>query len=169
MTRRTSRCPIGKFKGNSAALITQSVMATIGSPGSQSSMTMSSTQHPIVVFERQPFWEPELRRQFADGGATVRGCRTVADLDHLTSGNPRLIAVVNLEDAAADLLRWLSRGLTTGRQVPTIAVAGPKSMPFQWHAREAGVVAVLSREIGGHQLARLCRKQWSPASATEFD
>ena len=132
-------------------------------------MTASSTPLAIAVYERQPFWEPELRRQFAEGDVAVRGCRTVSDLAHLTSGNPHLVAVVNLEDGTADLLRWLSQGLTRGRLVPTIAVAGPKAMTFQWHAREAGAVAVIESDMGGRQLARLCRQQWLPTAATKLD
>jgi hypothetical protein len=118
----------------------------------------------IAVFERQPFWEPELRRQFHDPHdpqVSVRACRTLGDLEQMTGGTSECVVVADLTERPAELLRWLSRRLMSGRPLPVIVVTNPATATLRWHASEAGAVAVVSEDCGGLHLARLCRRQWS--------
>jgi len=121
-------------------------------------------QRRIVVLEREPFWEPELKRQFSGAPVVVRGCRK--DLESLVSTAENCVAVIDASRDTAEVLRWSARRLTNRRCVPTVIVAEPDIMSFQWHAREAGVIAVVPHVISAHELARLCRKQW-PAELPE--
>lgn len=115
----------------------------------------------VVVFEREPYWEPELRRQFASGDVRVRACRSIRDLDLAVLHEGHSVAVVNLGDNTADLLRWMSRQLVDGRAIPIIVVGGLEQQSLEWYVKEAGAVAYVSEFFGGTAMARLCRKQWS--------
>lgn len=114
----------------------------------------------IVVFERQPCWEPELRRQFDQSEVTIRACRSPGDLEQLTDAADAIV-IANLPDAPAEVLRWLSRRLIGGRSLPVIVVTDQSTAALQWHVREAGATALVRDELGGHQMARLCRKLWA--------
>lgn len=121
----------------------------------------------IVVFERQPYWEPELRRQFHDEPVPIRACRTLSDLEQMASDAADCVVVADLAERPADVLRWLSRRLINGRSLPVIIVTNPHTASLQWHASEAGAVAVVREDCGGRQLARLCRRQWNAPAERE--
>jgi DNA-binding NtrC family response regulator len=126
----------------------------------------SDDSRMIVVFERQPFWEPELRRQFQDEEVPVRACRTLSDLEQTVGDGSGCVVVADLTERPADLLRWLSRRLMGGRSLPVIVVANRATETLRWHASEAGAVAVVSEDCGGRHLARLCRRQWGPPAGS---
>lgn len=117
----------------------------------------------VVVYERQPYWEPELRRQFEDDEVVVLACRTVSDLEQTTVQNGDCVVAADLADRPVDVLRWLSRRLINGRSLPVIVITSPGTASLLWHASEMGATAVVSDDCGGQYLARLCRRQWAAA------
>lgn len=126
---------------------------------------MHRSQETIVVCERQPFWEPEMRRQFPQGSVIVRACRTLRDLESMVAGLPAdavrsTVVILSLADAPSASIRWLSRQQAAGDFVPTLVVVDESLRFLEWHVREAGAVSVVSEFIGGHRLAGLVRKQW---------
>jgi DNA-binding NtrC family response regulator len=114
----------------------------------------------IIVFERQPYWEPELRRQLHDHEASIRACRTLSDLEQMAGDGADCVVVADLAERPAELLRWLSRRLMYGRTLPVIFVTNMSTAAVRWYASEAGALAIVSEDCGGHHLARLCRRQW---------
>ena len=112
----------------------------------------------VVVLERQPYWQPELERQFLHQELVVKSCRSVDDLDDLTRTETPTVAVVDLDVDPPGTLRWLARRLTAGPDVSTIVVVTEERHSLHWHIRELGAVAVVSEYLEGNRLARLCRK-----------
>jgi hypothetical protein len=115
-------------------------------------------EQQVVVLERQPYWQPELERQFLQQELIVRGCRSVEDLDDLTRTAGATIVVVDLEVDPPSVLRWLARQLMAGPDTPTLVVLSENLKLLHWHVRELGAVAVVSEFHTGACLARLCRK-----------
>ena len=115
----------------------------------------------ILVFERQPYWEPELRRQFHDEPVLVRACRSLSDLEQVAADASGCVVVAELADRPAELLRWLARRLMNGRTLRVVVVTNPNTASLQWHASEVGATAFVSDDCGGRHMARLCRRQWA--------
>lgn len=111
----------------------------------------------IAVFERTPYWAPELQRQFAGRALTVRPCRSVADLQAFIAASHPQIVLLDFEAAPEDCLAWLRRrGLSPS--APAILVAGSsRSSDLEWTLRELGSVEFLSEALSGDELARRCR------------
>lgn len=108
----------------------------------------------MVVFERQPFFAPELQRQFLGEDVAVRACRMAPDVD----AGEADVAVVHLDAAPRDVLQWLARRRVIGRDVPTIVVASEAMAEMEWPVRELGATSFVDEFVGGAHLARLCRK-----------
>lgn len=113
----------------------------------------------VAVFERRPFWGPELQRQLAEQQVEVRECRSVQDLDTATKDVASAVVLLDLESAPAECLGWLGRQIREPHARSVIACVSADLADLEWTVREAGAVAFVSDEVTGAELARLCLRQ----------
>jgi hypothetical protein len=114
----------------------------------------------IAVFERQPYWGPELQRQFVNAPIQVRECRKINDLSPPDEEQVPSLFVIDLTDDLNGCIEWLGtleRDVTGRRSI--IVCARPHHRELEWILRDAGVTVFLSDVIPGDDFARLCRKQ----------
>jgi len=119
-------------------------------------MAQSSTG--VLIFEKRPFWGPELKRQFRDHSVTIRECRSLNDLDLASTEFSAFVPVLCLEAAPAECLHWLSQQFASDRSWHTVVIASPDLSDLEFPIREAGAIAFVSDEIAGNSLARLCQR-----------
>lgn len=120
---------------------------------------MTTDNGPILtVFERQPYWAPELQRQFAGEPVAVRPCRSVADLQGVIVTGGVAVVLLDFEAAPEECLAWLGRhGLAP--DAPAIFVAGSgRSGDLESLLRELGCVDFLPEPTAGVDLARRVRR-----------
>jgi hypothetical protein len=114
----------------------------------------------IVVFEKRPYYGPELQRQFLGSAVVVKECRSVTDLLPSSSGATSSLIVLDLESATGDYLQWFRSDVPRHpMRVPIIAIASQELAEIEWILRDAGVTAFVPDLISGNDLARLCRRQ----------
>ncbi len=113
----------------------------------------------VAVFERRPFWGPELQRQLANRQVEVRECRSVHDLNSATDDVATAVVLLDLDSAPAECLGWLGRQIREPSARPVIACATTDLADLEWTVREAGAIAFVNEEITGVELARLCLRQ----------
>jgi ActR/RegA family two-component response regulator len=112
----------------------------------------------ILVFERRPRWEAELKRNVAADGLLVRPCRSAADLLELCKAMPGSALVIDLDVGDAVALRCLELALLQRLETSAIIVAPLDSCELEWPFRELGAMAVVAESIRGEELAELCRR-----------
>jgi hypothetical protein len=112
----------------------------------------------IIVCEREPYWTPELQRQFHGRGVAVKGCRKWSELDALAQGVERVVDIVDVTAFAAECLAALGRRLTEGVARPVIALASPELADLEWAFREGGVAAFFPDLPAPDDLTRCCRR-----------
>lgn len=117
----------------------------------------------IIVFERMPYWGPELKRQFSDQSVSIRECRSIADLSPSMALFRGCVVIVLLDAAPADCLRWIDRQSETNQPSPIMVIASVEYAELEWTIREAGAAAFLNDEIGGQEVARLCSRMMRAA------
>jgi DNA-binding response OmpR family regulator len=119
---------------------------------------MTSRSTAILVHEPEPYWTPELQRQFVDEPVTVRGCSSPVELDALRTNYDAVVIVFEL--ASSSLTTWLT-WLTRRRIVddPVVILGSPELAELEWTFRSAGVASFRIDPISGRELARQCR-QW---------
>jgi DNA-binding NtrC family response regulator len=117
----------------------------------------------VVVFEKRPRWTPELERRFAGDNVRVRACRSTADIDVLLDAETATatVLVFDLASAAIECLHYLGRTFDRRRSVPVIVIGAGENAELEWLTREAGAIEFLPEHLGGRDLARICRRQWS--------
>ncbi len=125
----------------------------------------------VIVFEVRPHWEPELQRQFDGEQVRIRACRSLVDVARtLTSDFERVegqmgsLAIIDLSAGLAKCLQFLGRLHQQGRTWPVIVIGSVQNSNLEWPIRELGVLDWLFDTISGEELARLCRRQFQPAS-----
>ena len=122
-------------------------------------MSINSPDAVIAVFELQPYWGPELQRQFQAVNVAVTECRSVGDLFPIVDGFSKALIVIDLDAAIADCLTWLGTEVAKHSvRVPIIAIGSAVTAELEWRLREAGVTAFLPELIAGNDFARLCRR-----------
>ena len=120
----------------------------------------------VLVFEKLPFWGPELKRQFTGQSVMVRECRSVHDLLPAAAEFAESVAVVSLDAAPTDCLAWLGRQFQTASRCRIVVIASAELADLEWPVREAGAVGFVHDEIPGDRLARLCRRLLRTAAAS---
>lgn len=109
----------------------------------------------IHVLEREPYWAPELRRQFADEPITVRHLTTASDLDRAGTARERIIVLHPGDDSRllAECLRHLPGSVS-------VFVGIDKHRELECPLREGGATSFVSGQLSGEELARRIRKAW---------
>lgn len=116
----------------------------------------------IAIFEKQPYWGPELQRQFQSSRITLRECRSIRDLFPSIKNFENALLVVDLDAGLVDCLNWLGTEVARySTPVPIVALGSPATAELEWVFREAGVTAFLPDAIAGDDMARLCRRHLS--------
>jgi hypothetical protein len=123
---------------------------------------MFALQQAVVVCEREPYWTPELQRQFLGSDVAVRGCRKWGELAPLSRPYARAVEVVDLDASPAEILAGLARRSAEPVPCPLVVLARPRFAELEWVLREAGVQAFYADLVPGDELARCCRRWLEP-------
>ena len=115
----------------------------------------------VIVFEKRPRWAPELERQFLAEDVRVVACRSVKDLADRAAGVTTGALLLDAAVAPADCLHYLRQALSDPRTLPAFVVGAPAVAPLEWTFRELGARAFFAKKIPGHEMASLCRRQWT--------
>ncbi|MEI8020785.1 MAG: hypothetical protein WCH39_21455 [Schlesneria sp.] len=122
-------------------------------------MPINSPDAVIAVFELQPYWGPELQRQFQADNVAVTECRSVNDLFPIVDSFTKGLIVIDLDVAITDCLAWLGTEVAKHPvRVPIIAIGSAATADLEWGLREAGVTAFLPELMARPDFARLCRR-----------
>ena len=116
----------------------------------------------VAVFERQPFWGPELQRHFIDRQIAVRECRSLNDLVPAIREFSKAVMLIVLDSAPAECLKWLEDFAATDYHVPRIVVASAEFNQFEWLIRESGGIFV-DDELPRGRVAKLCERHLNPS------
>lgn len=118
----------------------------------------------VVVFERDPYWGPELKRQFAGDWVVVRECRSLNEIHAVAADLEHVVILAVIDAAPAEILNWLERPAITMSRAGLIVISSPDWAELEWPIREAGAMAFMSDETPGVRVAHWCRR-WLHAGA----
>lgn len=120
----------------------------------------SPAETAIIVYETNPFWGPELQRQFFNSPIAICECRAIVDLAQIAEPFRSGLFVVDLAADLAGTIHWLRQTQRTRtNRWPVIAIGSAETLTMEWNLREAGVTAYLPDFVGGDEFAKLCRRQ----------
>ncbi|MGE5192089.1 MAG: hypothetical protein ACM3U2_06260 [Deltaproteobacteria bacterium] len=121
---------------------------------------MSPLAPAVLVLERSPRWESELKRRISGPQLLVRPCRSAADVLRLCRQMPSSVVVIDLAAGPADGLRLLEALDRLCAGIVTLVIATRALAELEWPARELGAADFVADTIGGAALARLCRRMF---------
>jgi len=111
---------------------------------------------PIAVWERNPYWVPELQRQLVETPGRVTSCRIESDVAmRLDEGARQLVVALPMGERPplAAIQRWIARGLRVH------VILNPTDEPYRWFLHELGVASVFDFEGARAHLVRACRTE----------
>jgi DNA-binding NtrC family response regulator len=126
-------------------------------PGGRSDR-VSALAPAVIVFEKSPKWESELKRRMGGRQLLVRPCRSGADVVNLCRQTPGSVVVIDLSSVAAEGWRLLEGLAQSQFRVFPVAISGRDTAEMEWLARELGAVDFVFDTIGGGVLADICRR-----------
>ncbi len=106
----------------------------------------------ILILEREPYWTPELQRQFYGESIRIRGCRKWSEL----ADDIHALVIVNFDEFASECLTGLPR--RTHGAGPLIVIGSSASAELEFVLRDAGASAFFPKLPTGEELARCCRR-----------
>ncbi len=109
---------------------------------------------PIAVWERNPYWVPELQRQLEGTGTRVTSCRIEVDvLQRLAEGASQLVIALPMGERIPlpAVQRWIAEGLRIH------VILNPADEPYRWFLHELGVASVFDFEGARAHLIAACR------------
>jgi hypothetical protein len=116
------------------------------------------SRRAVVVCEREPYWTPELQRQFLGERVTVRGCRKWSELVTLSQEFETALRIVDFDFIAAECLAGMAHDAASVNRQPLLLLVTGERAEFEWPLRDGGADAVLSNRIAADELARYCRR-----------
>jgi DNA-binding NtrC family response regulator len=119
---------------------------------------MSPLAPAVLVLEKTPRWESELKRRIVGPNRLVRPCRSTADILVLCRQVPGSVVVIDFAAGAADGLRLLEALDRRRLGALPVVVAAAAERELEWPARELGAAAFVTDTIGGAALAALCQR-----------
>ena len=117
---------------------------------------MSPLAPAVLVLEKAPRWESELKRRVASPQLLVRPCRSTADVLSLCCQMPGSVVVIDFAAGAAEGLRLLEALDARRLRAVPVVVASRELDELQWPARELGAAGFVADTIGGAALSALC-------------
>jgi DNA-binding NtrC family response regulator len=127
---------------------------------------MSPLAPAVIVFEKSPKWEADLKRRLDVRKLLMRPCRSAADVVNLCRQSPGSVVVIDLESVGVEGWRLLGDLAERRLSVVPVAISPRESEELEWMARELGAVDFVSDTIGGAALAELCRRATAASTAT---
>ncbi|MSR59822.1 MAG: hypothetical protein EXS05_19660 [Planctomycetaceae bacterium] len=124
---------------------------------------MSNLAPAVIVYEKRPRWEAELKRHLAADRLVVRPCRSGADLLELCRAMPGSVAVIDLAVGAEAALHCLEQALLRRLGSLPLVISPSSARDLEWPLRELGALAVLPDTARGESVARLCRMMLNAA------
>ena len=112
----------------------------------------------IVLFEKTPRWESELKRRFNAQEVLVRPCRSASDVLMLCRQAPASVVVADFAAGAADVLRLLESLICLRAAVYPVIIGSVETASLEWPARDLGAVDFVTDRINGDVLAEICRR-----------
>ena len=119
---------------------------------------MSPLAPAVLVLERSPRWESELKRRLSGPHVRVRPCRSAADVLRLCRQMPGSMVVVDFAAGPAEGLRLLEAVDCLRLEIAPVVIAPRTLAELEWPARELGAADFVADTIGGDALAALCRR-----------
>jgi DNA-binding NtrC family response regulator len=116
----------------------------------------------VIVFEKAPRWEAELKRRLADRQLLVRPCRTLVDVLSLAGQAPGSIVVIDFAAGLVEGLRILAGLLRERLAVWPVVIGTPEANDLEWSARDLGAADYLGDPLTGERLAEICRRALVP-------
>lgn len=109
------------------------------------------TKTVIAVWERSPYWVPELQRSLADRNVRIAGCSHERDVvEWLAGGAGQLVVALSSEVQLP--LPALARWITQGVQVHLVLASSHTT--FRWFLSELEAASVFSFGEAREHLAR---------------
>ena len=119
---------------------------------------MTTLAPGVLIFEKRPRWEAELKRRLMPEGIRVRACRTVAAISLALAEMPDSVIVLELEAGPAICLQLLGKMMEAHWQAQPVVIGAPTTAELEWPARELGAVDFVFNTVRADELARLCRR-----------
>lgn len=112
----------------------------------------------ILVFEKRPRWESELKRQLAGRRLNVRPCRSGADVRNLIDKMPGSVLVLDLAAGPEECLRLVGHASQMRQGGQAIVIGSADFAELEWPLRELGAATFLLPTTPGRQLAAYCAR-----------
>jgi ActR/RegA family two-component response regulator len=112
----------------------------------------------VIVFEKAPRWESELKRRFDAQEVLVRPCRSAGDVLTLCRQAPGSIVVADFAAGTGDVLRLLEKLISHRTYARPLVIGSVDFAGLEWSARDLGAVAFVTDRINGGDLADFCRR-----------
>lgn len=110
----------------------------------------------LLVYEKRPRWESELKRELAGLGLRVRPCRSATDVLELAARMPCSVIVIDFDCGPADSLQLLGHLVSRRIEACAVLISKPELTGLEWPARELGAAALLPETVSAAELAALC-------------
>src|SRR5262245_34637699 len=103
---------------------------------------MSHLAPGVVLFEKRPRWESELKRGLAAERTVIRPCRSAADLMALCRAMRGSVAVIDFETGPGAVIEWLQHSRLQDLSVSPIVILPRDAGALEWPLRELGAKGV---------------------------
>lgn len=110
---------------------------------------------PMAVWERKPYWVPELKRQLERFEGRVGACRCEADVNQQIADNARQL-VIALPPGERLPLKSIERWASDGLRVHVVLASTDES--YRWFLHELGATSVFDFAEARTHLARACQR-----------
>jgi|GEM_PF-3034843 len=110
---------------------------------------------PMAVWERKPYWVPELKRQLETFEVRVGTCRFEADVNQQIADNARQLVIALPQGERLPLKsieQWATNGLVVHVVLP------PIDESYRWFLHELGATSVFDFDEARTLLARACQR-----------
>ena len=137
-------CPTGEFAGD-----------LYNSNPKLARREAKMTKAVIAVWERSPYWVPELQRALADLDVRIAGCPREQDVvEWLAGGAGQLVVALSSDEhlPLPALAKWSSQG------VEVHMVLDSSHTTFRWFLSELGTASVFSFDEARKHLTRRVRQ-----------
>ncbi|MGQ0636317.1 MAG: hypothetical protein ACT4QC_17020 [Planctomycetaceae bacterium] len=119
---------------------------------------MAKLAPAVIVLERRPVWEGELKQRLSPERILVRPCRAAPDMLELAREMPGSVVIIDMTPDVPRGLKMLLDLSSTKVPAYPIAIVGSDDFQVELAARELGAIGVFSESAAGDAVAALCRR-----------